>query len=96
MFAARANEGRQRMEERLPPVTGKFPPDDQTVDRPPEIPAHEGFDKAWEDAIKQAEKAWHPQPGKDVQVWATVEYSARIDIWNPGGIGQYHVKITPS
>jgi hypothetical protein len=31
-----------------------------------------------------------------VEITVTVEYFARIDIWNPGGIGQYGVKITPS
>jgi len=61
-----------------------------------EIPAHEGFDEAWNDAIEQAKELWHKPGAPRVEIPVTVEYIARIDIWNPGGIGQYHVKITPT
>ncbi|MDX6484811.1 MAG: hypothetical protein QOE95_2584 [Gaiellaceae bacterium] len=81
--------------EGLGPITGTFPKDRLGDDELQEIPAHVGFDEAWKDAIAQAEKAWH-SPGQDrVEIPVTIEYEARIDIWNPGGIGQYNVKITP-
>jgi hypothetical protein len=80
----------------LGPITGTFPKDRLGDDELREIPAHEGFNQAWKDAIAQAETAWH-EPGQDrVEITVAVEYFARIDIWNPGGIGQYGVKITPS
>jgi hypothetical protein len=80
----------------LGPITGTFPKHPLSDDQLREIPAHEGFDQAWRDAIAQAEKEWH-SPGQDrVEIPVTIEYHARIDIWNPGGIGQYNVKITPT
>jgi hypothetical protein len=82
--------------EGLDPITGKFPKERMSDQELRELPAHEGFDQAWKDAIAQAEKLWH-DPGQDrVEIPVTIEYVARIDIWNPGGIGQYKVKITPS
>lgn len=82
--------------EGLGPITGIFPKDRMSDDQLRELHAHEGFDQAWKDAIAQAEKEWH-RPGEDrIEIPVTVEYQARIDIWNPGGIGQYAVKITPS
>jgi hypothetical protein len=82
--------------EGLGPITGTFPKERMSDEELREIPAHEGFDQAWRDAIAQAEKTWHT-PGQDrVEQAVTVEYSARIDIWNPGGIGQYSVKINPT
>lgn len=78
----------------LPPITGTFPKEDTKELR--EIPAHEGFDEAWKDAIEQAKELWHEPGAPRIEVTVTVEYQARIDIWNPGGIGQYGVKITPS
>jgi hypothetical protein len=45
-------------------------------------------------AIAQAEGG-HSLGQDRVEIPVTVEYEARIDIWNPGGIGQYSVKITP-
>jgi hypothetical protein len=82
--------------EGLGPITGTFPKDRLSDDELQEIPSYVGFDQAWKDAIAQAERAWH-KPGQDrVEITVTVEYFARIDIWNPGGIGQYGVKITPS
>ena len=82
--------------EGLGPITGTWPKDRLGDDELQEIPAHVGFDQAWKDAIAQAEKAWH-EPGQGrVEITVTVEYFARIDIWNPGGIGQYGVMITPS
>ncbi len=82
--------------EGLGPITGTFPKERMSDEELREIPAHEGFDQAWKDAIAQAEQAWHA-PGQDrVEIPVTIEYQARIDIWNPGGIGQYGVKITPT
>jgi hypothetical protein len=81
--------------EGLGPITGTFPKDRMSDDQLRDIPAHVGFDEAWKDAIAQAEREWH-RPGQGrVEIPVTVEYHARIDIWNPGGIGQYGVKITP-
>ncbi len=82
--------------EGLDPITGKFPKEPMGDDQLRELPAHEGFDQAWKDAIAQAETAWHRPDQDRVEIPVTVEYVARIDIWNPGGIGQYSVKITPS
>jgi hypothetical protein len=82
--------------EGLGPISGTFPPEDAAHERPLDIPAHEGFDKAWEDAIKQAESQWHKKGDPPISVVVKVEYSARIDIWNPGGVGQYVVTISPS
>jgi hypothetical protein len=80
----------------LGPVTGTWPPEDQQFEKPPEIPAHEGFDKAFEQAIAQAADKWHPKgSGRKTEQWASVELWARVDIWNPGGIGQYSVKLNP-
>jgi hypothetical protein len=78
----------------LRPITGTFPKEDTKEIR--EIPAHEGFDEAWNDAIEQAKELWHEKGAPRVEIPVTVEYIARVDIWNPGGIGQYHVKITPT
>jgi hypothetical protein len=80
----------------LGPITGTFPKEPMSDDELRELSAHEGFDQAWNDAVAQAARKWH-EPGQDrVEIRVTVEYFARIDIWNPGGIGQYGVKITPS
>jgi hypothetical protein len=81
--------------EGLGPITGTFPKERMSDDQLRALPAHEGFDQAWKDAIAQAEKAWHTPGQGRVEIPVTIEYQARIDIWNPGGIGQYGVKITP-
>ena len=81
--------------EGLDPITGTFPKERMKDEDLLELPAHEGFDQAWKDAIAQAEKAWHSPGQPRVEIPVTIEYEARIDIWNPGGIGQYNVKITP-
>jgi hypothetical protein len=83
------------MNEEPGPVTGTWPPADQQLERPPEIPAHEGFDKAWEQAIARAAEKWHTKGGPKTEQWASVEFFVRVDIWNPGGIGQYSVKLSP-
>jgi hypothetical protein len=77
------------------PITGIFPKDRLSDDELRELPAHEGFNQAWKDALDQAETAWHTPGEPRVEIPVTVEFLARIDIWNPGGIGQYGVKITP-
>jgi hypothetical protein len=78
----------------LGPITGTFPPEgeDQEIK---EIAPHEGFNQAWANALEQAAQEWHKEGDPRVEIPVTVEYRARIDIWNPGGIGQYHVIITP-
>jgi hypothetical protein len=80
--------------ESLPPVTGTYPPDtQQDVTR---LAPHEGFDLAFQDAIAKAADAWHKRGEDPVQVHADVDFAVRIDIWNPGGIGNYVVKLTPT
>jgi hypothetical protein len=78
----------------LPPITGTFPKEDTQEIK--EVSPHEGFNEAWNDAIEQAKELWHEKGAPRVEIPVTVEYHARVDIWNPGGIGQYHVKITPT
>ena len=78
--------------ERLGPITGHFPPKGM-LDRPEEIRPHEGFDKAWDDALDKvaASDEWRDAQPVDVKV----EFVASIKIWNTGGIGHYSVIITP-
>jgi hypothetical protein len=73
------------------PITGTYEPDSKNTVL--EIPPHVGFDKAWDDAIEQAERHWRSEEEESIPI--TVELEARLDFWNPGGIGQYRVKITP-
>jgi hypothetical protein len=77
------------------PITGDFPTDHLSDEELREIPAHVGFDEAWRDAIKQAEKKWHKVGDPKDEIWVKVDYRARVDITNPGGIGHYQVIITP-
>jgi hypothetical protein len=72
------------------PITGIFEPGSR--DEILKTPARVGFDQAWQDAIRQAEEQWRSEDVESIEV--TVEYEARLDFWNPGGIGQYKVKIT--
>ena len=78
----------------LGPITGTFPPEGDDRDMK-EIDPHEGFNQAWANALDQAAREWHKEGEPRVEIPVTVEYRARIDIWNPGGIGQYHVIINP-
>jgi hypothetical protein len=71
------------------PITGVFEPRSQ--DELLATPPHAGFDKAWQDALDQAERQWRREEKESFEV--TVEFEARLDFWNPGGIGQYRVKI---
>ena len=72
------------------PIVGTFTPDSQNdiLDTPP----HVGFDRAWEDALDQADRNWRRDKEESIEV--TVELEARLDFWNPGGIGQYRVKLS--
>ncbi len=81
--------------EGLGPITGTFPKERLDDEDLQEIPPHEGFNQAWKDALDQAAKAWHKVGEPKVEIPVRVEYLARVDIYNPGGIGQYSVKITP-
>jgi hypothetical protein len=80
--------------EGLEPVSGTFEPGGGEEEIQ-EIEPHVGFNLAWQDALRNAESAWHKRGEPPVQIPVTVELRARIDIWNPGGIGQYHVILTP-
>ena len=82
------DEGQQ-----LPPITGEYPEDDSQPAR--SMPAHEGFDQAWDNAVQKAADQWHRKGDPPMQVEVSVDYVARIDIENPGSIGQYKVIITP-
>jgi hypothetical protein len=57
-----------------------------------ELPIHVGFDNAWRDAMDQADRMW--RRGGEESIEVSVELEARIDFWNPGGIGQYRIKVT--
>jgi hypothetical protein len=72
------------------PITGIFEPESRTDVL--ETPIGVGFDKAWQDALDQAEGGWRRTDEETIEV--RVELEARLDFWNPGGIGQYRVKIT--
>ena len=81
------------LEDELGPITGEFPARESGDVAPEEMPAHEGFDRAWEDAKEKA--ANDPDWQRAQPVYVTVEHYARIDIRNPGSIGHYAVIITP-
>jgi hypothetical protein len=70
------------------PVTGTY-----TVpkNRREKISASDAFDAAWERALDSAQKQWGPT----AQVRVDVSFRARIDVWNPGGIGMCSVVLTP-
>lgn len=80
-------------EEGLGPITGEFPPPGAADDRPPDIHPHHGFNEAWKDALDKVAKNDDWRKAQPVEV--KVEFEARIDIWNPGGIGRYLVILTP-
>ena len=83
------------MTDDFPPVTGTFPKDSDGGPDIRNLSPHEGFNAAWKDALDQAAERWHNQGDPPIEVPVLVEFYARIDIYNPGGIGQYHVKLTP-
>jgi hypothetical protein len=72
----------------LRPVTGTF---SVPKNRREMIPASHAFDAAWTNALEKAVAQWGPT--NDVKV--EVQYRARIDIWNPGGIGWCSVTLVP-
>ena len=80
--------------EHLPPITGEYPEEGAEPVR--DLPAHEGFDQAWDNAVKKAADQWHRKGDPPLQIEVSVDYVARIDIENPGSIGQYKVIITPA
>jgi hypothetical protein len=71
------------------PIVGVFEPGRNDILK---TPAHDGFDRAWEDALEQADRTWRRDTEETIEV--TVEMEARLDFWNPGGIGQYRIKIS--
>lgn len=77
--------------QRRKPVTGTFNVPRNRRDR---IAASEAFDRAWENALTKAARAWAPDGG-EVRVDVDVSYRARVDVWNPGGIGVCSVTLTP-
>jgi hypothetical protein len=76
------------------PITGEHEPESKSALL--ETPPHVGFDKAWADAIDRAGRQWRSEDDPEESIEVTVELQARLDFWNPGGIGQYKVKITPA
>ena len=73
----------------LKPITGTY-----TVPKAQRehIAASHAFDAAWHNAIQKAAQDWGASAnGTKVEV----RYQARIDIWNPGGVGWCGVTIIP-
>jgi hypothetical protein len=73
----------------LRPITGTY-----TVPRAQrqKIAASVAFDFAWHNAVEKAADTWGPAAdGTKVEV----QYRARIDIWNPGGVGWCSVTLIP-
>jgi hypothetical protein len=66
------------------PVTGAF-----KVPRGEKVPHHEGFDHAFDAALRQL--GW--KPGEH---GATIQFSTRITVTNPGQVGEYRVTIIPT
>jgi LytS/YehU family sensor histidine kinase len=80
---------RARNPSELKPVTGTY-----TVPRAlrqTAVPSHV-FDIAFRNAVEKATQQWGPTN----QVTVDIQYRARIDIWNPGGVGWCSVKLTPT
>ena len=71
------------------PIVGVYEPERDSIMK---TPAHVGFDRAWEDALRQVDETWRREAEETIEV--TVELEARLDYWNPGGIGQYRVKVS--
>jgi hypothetical protein len=80
-------------ESTLRPVTGTYTV--KKTGRDIGIRPSEAFDAAWQNALDRAARAWG-EPGKPVQVKVRVEYGARIDITNPGGVGVCTVTLIPT
>jgi hypothetical protein len=74
------------------PVTGTF---NVPKDRRESYPASHAFDEAWARALRRAAEQWRNEDGSEAQVRVRVEYTARVDVWNPGGIGVCGVTLTP-
>jgi len=70
---------------RYAPVTGKFRPDQPLG----EDQHHEGWNKALQDALNNIglPKGYYQ---------ANIQYSAIIDVYNPGGVIEYEVTISPN
>jgi hypothetical protein len=77
---------------KLPPVTGEYRVTPSPRRRT--ITASTAFNNAWRDALKKAAAEWG-EKGREVHVDVDVRYTARIDVWNPGGIGVCGVTLTP-
>jgi hypothetical protein len=72
------------------PITGIFEPDSRKalLDTPP----HVGFDKALKNALDQVDEQWRTKDEESFEV--KIELEARLDFWNPGGVGQYRAKVS--
>jgi hypothetical protein len=66
------------------PVTGTF-----EVPRGTKVSPHQGFDNAFNAALERL--GW--EPGEH---GATIQFSARITVTNPGEVGEYRVTIIPT
>jgi hypothetical protein len=73
----------------LKPVTGTF---NVPKDRRDTYPPSRAFDEAWRKALDKAAKQWGVA-ANGTQV--DVHYRARIDVWNPGGVGWCSVTLAP-
>jgi hypothetical protein len=72
----------------LKPVTGTYTVPKNRLEK---IAASHAFDAAWDNAIQKAVQQWGPTN----EVKVDVQYRARIDIWNPGGVGWCAVTLIP-
>ena len=72
------------------PIVGRYEPGSHADIL--ELPVHVGFDNALKDALDQAEQTW--RRGGEESIEVSIELEARIDFWNPGGIGQYRAKVS--
>jgi hypothetical protein len=79
----------QQQSDTREPIVGVFEPGRNDILK---TPAHAGFDRAWEHALEQVDEKWRRDTEEMIEV--TVELEARLDFWNPGGIGQYRVKVS--
>jgi hypothetical protein len=70
------------------PVTGNYKP--RSSERL-EITPSAGFDRAFRVALAKAAQQW----GSPNEVAVDVHMRARIDIWNPGGVGMYSIILDP-
>lgn len=71
------------------PVVGTYKPPEGERQH---FSATMGFDRAMKAALDEAACQW-PKPA---EFHVRVHFEARVDVWNPGGIGAYAVILDPT